>query len=220
MISASIFLNKVGGRRAQALDICCFQTLWIDSHSYTWVGLNRLIGSELIVPAGLVSCSHKVDNSFVGCSQCGSRSRLLHTLAASAASSAQALDIVSSLAHSSSVFLAIQLLTLNELCLLCWLTHVVNTRLWFSAMARLGYVGSNPDKGKEKKIKQVQTACDQGDRRSIGHLLVCCGSPDGTILYGWVDRVENQNNGIGRSDKREQHAHYFSLLLDNTSIWP
>lgn len=65
--------------------------------------------------------------------------------------------VVSSLALSSSVFLATQLLILNELCLLCWSTHVINTRLWFSAMAQMGYLGTNPNtiKGKEKKVKRV-----------------------------------------------------------------
>jgi hypothetical protein len=64
-------------------------------------------------------------------------------------------------ALSSSIYLAIQLIRLNELCLLCWSTHVVNTRLWFSAMTQMGYFG-NPitshsvnNKSKEKTIKRV-----------------------------------------------------------------
>lgn len=63
--------------------------------------------------------------------------------------------VVSSLALASSVFLAVQLLILKELCLLCWTTHVINSRLWFSAMAGMGYFGGSAGTPKEKKIKRV-----------------------------------------------------------------
>jgi uncharacterized membrane protein len=63
--------------------------------------------------------------------------------------------VVSSSALASSVFLAIQLLILKELCILCWSTHVINTRLWFSAMAGAGYFGRGRAASKEKKIKRV-----------------------------------------------------------------
>mmetsp|Transcript_19564 Transcript_19564/g.34401 ORF Transcript_19564/g.34401 Transcript_19564/m.34401 type:complete len:171 (+) Transcript_19564:36-548(+) len=64
--------------------------------------------------------------------------------------------LVSSLAMASSVFLAIQLLILNELCVLCWSTHIINSRLWWCAMSMMkGATDSGNTKAKEKVIKRV-----------------------------------------------------------------
>jgi uncharacterized membrane protein len=60
---------------------------------------------------------------------------------------------MSSLALMSSIFLAIQLLILKELCILCWSTHVINSRLWWCAM-KMMKVGNGPTE-KEKTIKRV-----------------------------------------------------------------
>ncbi|KAG7352306.1 vitamin K epoxide reductase family protein [Nitzschia inconspicua] len=62
--------------------------------------------------------------------------------------------LVASLAMASSVWLAVQLLMLKELCLLCWSTHVINSRLWWCAFSnnRTSGAVSTP---KEKKIKRV-----------------------------------------------------------------
>ena len=58
--------------------------------------------------------------------------------------------LVSSLAMASSVFLAIKLLILGELCVLCWSTHVINARLFWSVVANLVLGGK-----KQKVIKRV-----------------------------------------------------------------
>lgn len=64
--------------------------------------------------------------------------------------------LVSSLAMTSSVFLAIQLLILKELCLLCWSTHVINSRLFFSAVATALFSSSSTKKDDGKaKVKRV-----------------------------------------------------------------
>ena len=61
--------------------------------------------------------------------------------------------VMSSLAMASSVFLAIQLLILKELCILCWSTHVINSRLWWSAFANLpGGKGADDGKAKVKFV--------------------------------------------------------------------
>mmetsp|Transcript_8676 Transcript_8676/g.25657 ORF Transcript_8676/g.25657 Transcript_8676/m.25657 type:complete len:166 (+) Transcript_8676:176-673(+) len=61
---------------------------------------------------------------------------------------------VSAMAMSSSIFLAIKLIILKELCILCWSTHVINSRLFWSVMANLVFGGSGRGK-KEKSIKRV-----------------------------------------------------------------
>jgi hypothetical protein len=63
--------------------------------------------------------------------------------------------VVSSLAMASSVFLAIQLLILKELCLLCWSTHVINSRLWWCAFTMMKTMNQQPSSGREKVIKRV-----------------------------------------------------------------
>jgi hypothetical protein len=70
--------------------------------------------------------------------------------------------VVSSLAMSSSVFLAIQLLILKELCILCWSTHVINARLWWNAFSTNFHGSSSAsssskpnNKGGKANIKQV-----------------------------------------------------------------
>jgi hypothetical protein len=73
-------------------------------------------------------------------------------------------------------------------------------------------------------------ACDQGDRRSVGRLLVCCGAPDGTDLYVWVDCLEYQNMEFAGQQKgriifrtlNESFAtcYFFLLCLDNAGIRP
>ena len=64
---------------------------------------------------------------------------------------------ISSMAMASSVFLAIKLVILKELCLLCWSTHVINSRLFWSAVANLvlGGSGGRATKKKGKVIKRV-----------------------------------------------------------------
>ena len=70
--------------------------------------------------------------------------------------------VAASMAMASSVWLAIQLLLLHELCLLCWSTHVINARLWWCAYCNLTKSGSSSGAKKavaaapkEKKIKKV-----------------------------------------------------------------
>lgn len=60
--------------------------------------------------------------------------------------------LLASMAMASSVWLAVQLLLLQELCLLCWSTHVINARLWWCAYSWSSSSGVAP---KEKKIKRV-----------------------------------------------------------------
>jgi hypothetical protein len=43
--------------------------------------------------------------------------------------------LVATLAMSSSLFLATRLIVLAELCVLCWSTHIINARLWWSAFS-------------------------------------------------------------------------------------
>jgi len=62
---------------------------------------------------------------------------------------------VSSMAMASSVFLAIRLVILKELCLLCWSTHVVNSRLFWSVMSNL-VLGGNNNSSTVKKQKIVK----------------------------------------------------------------
>ena len=62
--------------------------------------------------------------------------------------------LASSLAMTSSVFLAIRLLILGELCVLCWSTHVINARLFWSMVVNL-VLGGGAKKKKEKVIKRV-----------------------------------------------------------------
>mmetsp|Transcript_8088 Transcript_8088/g.15986 ORF Transcript_8088/g.15986 Transcript_8088/m.15986 type:complete len:155 (-) Transcript_8088:1270-1734(-) len=64
---------------------------------------------------------------------------------------------ISSMAMASSVFLAIKLVILKELCLLCWSTHVINSRLFSSVVANLILGGNSgrATKKKEKVIKRV-----------------------------------------------------------------
>jgi hypothetical protein len=67
--------------------------------------------------------------------------------------------VQASLAMASSVWLAVQLLLLHELCLLCWSTHVINARLWWFAYSNIirttnTAVGAT-SVPKEKKIKRV-----------------------------------------------------------------
>ena len=65
--------------------------------------------------------------------------------------------IVSSMAMASSVFLAIKLVILNELCILCWSTHVINSRLFWSVMANLVLGGNNNNSSSnKKKIKSIK----------------------------------------------------------------
>jgi uncharacterized membrane protein len=70
--------------------------------------------------------------------------------------SARLVFLMASMAMASSVWLAVQLLRLHELCLLCWSTHVINARLWWCALSNMrassGGAVSTP---KEKKIKRV-----------------------------------------------------------------
>ncbi len=68
--------------------------------------------------------------------------------------------MMASLAMSSSVFLAIQLLLLSELCILCWSTHVINARLWWGAYSSFRYrkvksFRSDPKNQGKAKIKRV-----------------------------------------------------------------
>ena len=62
--------------------------------------------------------------------------------------------LAASMAMASSVWLAIQLLILKELCLLCWSTHVINSRLWWAAFCNFRGSGAKAAP-KEKKIKRV-----------------------------------------------------------------
>jgi uncharacterized membrane protein len=67
--------------------------------------------------------------------------------------------LIASLAMASSIFLAIQLLILSELCILCWSTHVINARLWWDAYVSFGKAagtssGSSDSRGKAN-IKRV-----------------------------------------------------------------
>jgi uncharacterized membrane protein len=50
--------------------------------------------------------------------------------------------LASTAAMSSSVFLATRLVILKELCILCWSTHAINARLWWSAFST--FVAKNP----------------------------------------------------------------------------
>mmetsp|Transcript_671 Transcript_671/g.1469 ORF Transcript_671/g.1469 Transcript_671/m.1469 type:complete len:168 (-) Transcript_671:1207-1710(-) len=60
------------------------------------------------------------------------------------------------MAMASSIFLAIKLVLLNELCLLCWTTHVINSRLFWSVLANLVFGGKGgAAKKKEKIIKRI-----------------------------------------------------------------
>lgn len=70
--------------------------------------------------------------------------------------------LIASLAMASSIFLAIQLLILSELCILCWSTHVINARLWWDAYISSGSSGkgtsssdSAGDSRGKAKIKRV-----------------------------------------------------------------
>jgi uncharacterized membrane protein len=56
---------------------------------------------------------------------------------------------ISSLAMMSSIFLAYKLLILNELCLLCWSTHLINARLLWSAYSSLL---KSKESGKVKRV--------------------------------------------------------------------
>jgi hypothetical protein len=60
------------------------------------------------------------------------------------------------MAMASSVFLAIKLLLLGELCILCWSTHAINSRLYWSVITNLvlGRSGG-ATKTKRKIIKRV-----------------------------------------------------------------
>ncbi|OEU22238.1 hypothetical protein FRACYDRAFT_267199 [Fragilariopsis cylindrus CCMP1102] len=65
--------------------------------------------------------------------------------------------IVSSMAMASSVFLAIKLVMLNELCILCWSTHAINSRIFWSVMANLVLGGNNNNSSSnKKKIKTIK----------------------------------------------------------------
>jgi hypothetical protein len=64
--------------------------------------------------------------------------------------------IVSSMAMASSVFLAIKLVMLNELCILCWSTHAINSRIFWSVMANLVLGGNSNNSGNKKKIKTIK----------------------------------------------------------------
>lgn len=66
--------------------------------------------------------------------------------------------VLACLAMSSSVFLAIQLMILKELCILCISTHVINIRLWWSAFSTFrGGDSSHKTKatGGKAKVKRV-----------------------------------------------------------------
>lgn len=64
--------------------------------------------------------------------------------------------VVTSLAMLSSVFLAIQLMILKELCILCWSTHAINSRLWWNAFSTLRAKGPAAKGGTTAaKIKRV-----------------------------------------------------------------
>jgi uncharacterized membrane protein len=62
--------------------------------------------------------------------------------------------LAASMAMASSVWLAIQLLLLQELCLLCWSTHIINARLWWCAFQNWRWSGARAAP-KEMKIKRV-----------------------------------------------------------------
>jgi len=63
----------------------------------------------------------------------------------------------STMAMASSVFLAIKLVVLGELCVLCWSTHVINSRLFWCVVANLILGGGSAaaTKTKKKVIKRV-----------------------------------------------------------------
>ncbi len=63
-------------------------------------------------------------------------------------------SFIATLALASSVWLAIRLVILSELCLLCWSTHVINVRLWWCAYSNLNLFGVTTTP-KEKTIKRV-----------------------------------------------------------------
>jgi uncharacterized membrane protein len=66
--------------------------------------------------------------------------------------------VITSLAMASSVFLAIQLMILRELCILCWSTHVINSRLWWNAFSTMRAAGSATEgvsNSAAAKIKRV-----------------------------------------------------------------
>lgn len=63
---------------------------------------------------------------------------------------------ISSMAMASSIFLAIKLVLLGELCILCWSTHVINSRLYWSVITNLVLGGRGAaSKPKKKMIKRV-----------------------------------------------------------------
>ena len=61
--------------------------------------------------------------------------------------------VICTLAMAASVFLATRLISLKELCVLCWSTHVTNGRLWFAAYS--AFMGRNEKQKKVKEIKRV-----------------------------------------------------------------
>jgi uncharacterized membrane protein len=65
----------------------------------------------------------------------------------------QILFVVASMAMASSVFLAFKLTVLRELCILCWTTHVINSRLWWNAYSTRGE--SKKAAGGQAKVKRV-----------------------------------------------------------------
>jgi hypothetical protein len=61
--------------------------------------------------------------------------------------------VVVSLAMLSSVFLAIQLMLLKELCILCWSTHAINARLWWNAFSTIREESSSAARASDGKAK-------------------------------------------------------------------
>lgn len=61
--------------------------------------------------------------------------------------------LASTAAMSSSVFLAIRLVILKELCILCWSTHAINARLWWSAFSEFVAKEPTQDTGSPLKAK-------------------------------------------------------------------
>mmetsp|Transcript_8745 Transcript_8745/g.23602 ORF Transcript_8745/g.23602 Transcript_8745/m.23602 type:complete len:161 (+) Transcript_8745:157-639(+) len=59
--------------------------------------------------------------------------------------------LAASLAMSSSIFLATKLVILGELCVLCWSTHLINSRLIFSAYQTF----KKSTQPKKPQLKQV-----------------------------------------------------------------
>lgn len=60
-------------------------------------------------------------------------------------------QIAASAALSSTIFLALKLTQLKELCILCWTTHVINALLWWKTVGLATASNAQQQDQKEKK---------------------------------------------------------------------